>query len=381
MKNYFILLTILLSTITFGQVGVGTSTPNASSKLDVESADAGILIPRVTLTSTTDATTITNGNVESLLVYNTATIADITPGYYYWNATDSVWERLTSVSDDIDFWENTTLASGETGIKYKVSPVGEQVFVSDLGSVLIGEDNSSSGVPVIRNGLINTNEYIEGSTESRNTLSSYRLETGATSNFVESTRNAIIEAPTNTDPYNRIIAATNIGIKNGAGDGVQLIGSRNRAQISPSASGAITNLISVRAENDILADVSVFNNIGILTTIGKNTTVTNVTNTYGLKIEGDGLGLPNRAGRNRYGLHISDVVESTIQTGGETFSIYTNQGTVSFGDNAEQRGTGYFKVATGTTAERPASPEAGMIRFNTTTNRLECYNGSVWINL
>ena len=38
-------------------------------------------------------------------------------------------------------------------------------------------------------------------------------------------------------------------------------------------------------------------------------------------------------------------------------------------------------VDVGTTAERPASPTTGFIRYNTTENRFEGYNGSAWLNL
>ena len=38
-------------------------------------------------------------------------------------------------------------------------------------------------------------------------------------------------------------------------------------------------------------------------------------------------------------------------------------------------------VAVGTTAERPGSPATGAIRYNTTENRFEGYNGSAWLNL
>tara|TARA_B100000131_G_scaffold9150_1_gene9650 strand:+ start:4749 stop:5732 length:984 start_codon:yes stop_codon:yes gene_type:complete len=40
-----------------------------------------------------------------------------------------------------------------------------------------------------------------------------------------------------------------------------------------------------------------------------------------------------------------------------------------------------FSVPYGTTAQRPSSPQAGMIRVNIETNYLECYNGSGWINI
>jgi len=44
-------------------------------------------------------------------------------------------------------------------------------------------------------------------------------------------------------------------------------------------------------------------------------------------------------------------------------------------------GTGAFMPQVGTTAERPATPVAGMIRFNTTTSKHEGYDGSTWNNL
>ncbi|EDP95693.1 phage related tail fibre protein [Kordia algicida OT-1] len=84
------------------QVGIGTTTPNSSSELEIVSNDKGILIPRIGLSSSSDSTTIGSGNVESLLVYNTATSGDITPGYYYWDGAK--WQRLT-VADDVDIKE------------------------------------------------------------------------------------------------------------------------------------------------------------------------------------------------------------------------------------------------------------------------------------
>jgi len=46
--------------------------------------------------------------------------------------------------------------------------------------------------------------------------------------------------------------------------------------------------------------------------------------------------------------------------------------------NTTFAGTGQLGIPTGTTAQRPGSPVAGMIRFNTTMNILEFFNGSAW---
>jgi len=43
--------------------------------------------------------------------------------------------------------------------------------------------------------------------------------------------------------------------------------------------------------------------------------------------------------------------------------------------------TGYFAVSKGTTAQRPASPATGMIRYNTTESKYEVYSGTVWQSL
>lgn len=98
MKKQLLTVAILMGTwVASAQVGVGTLNPNKSAQLDVVASDKGILIPRVQLTSITDATTITSGNVESLLVYNVTNTNEISPGYYYW--FNNQWQKMLSSSD------------------------------------------------------------------------------------------------------------------------------------------------------------------------------------------------------------------------------------------------------------------------------------------
>jgi hypothetical protein len=42
---------------------------------------------------------------------------------------------------------------------------------------------------------------------------------------------------------------------------------------------------------------------------------------------------------------------------------------------------GFLRVPVGTTTDRPIAPSAGDIRYNTTTNKFEVYDGSTWTNL
>lgn len=39
----------------------------------------------------------------------------------------------------------------------------------------------------------------------------------------------------------------------------------------------------------------------------------------------------------------------------------------------------YMSAPAGNTLQRPVTPEPGMIRFNTDTNKFEGYNGTNWI--
>ncbi|MBP7174287.1 MAG: hypothetical protein KBA33_09525 [Cloacibacterium sp.] len=90
------LLPIILLVTSFGYLsaqstGIGTTKPDASARLDLSSNNQGVLIPRISLTSTTVASPVTSP-ATSLMVYNTATINNVTPGYYYWDGTQ--WVRF-----------------------------------------------------------------------------------------------------------------------------------------------------------------------------------------------------------------------------------------------------------------------------------------------
>jgi hypothetical protein len=90
---YSILLIVFTSSLGFSQTGIGTTTPNASAKLDVYSDNKGFLPPRVTLTSATDVSTISSP-ATGLLVYNTGNNNGLVAGYYYWNG--AVWTTIAT---------------------------------------------------------------------------------------------------------------------------------------------------------------------------------------------------------------------------------------------------------------------------------------------
>ena len=90
-----VLFFFLISIQIYAQTGIGTTTPEASAKLDISSTNKGFLPPRVTLTSITDNTTIPNP-ATGLLVYNTGNNVGLVAGYYYWNG--SYWATIATAT-------------------------------------------------------------------------------------------------------------------------------------------------------------------------------------------------------------------------------------------------------------------------------------------
>ena len=102
---------------SFAQVGIGTTSPNASAKLQVDATDKGFLPPRVSLTATNDLATIPSP-ATGLLIYNTATAGtspnNVTPGFYFYDG--SKWQRLISQQPDatVNFDKTTPTTTGVT---------------------------------------------------------------------------------------------------------------------------------------------------------------------------------------------------------------------------------------------------------------------------
>ena len=67
-------------------------------------------------------------------------------------------------------------------------------------------------------------------------------------------------------------------------------------------------------------------------------------------------------------------------TAGSAGVVFASAGGVVFSSNVQFTTTDAVKLPVGTTAQRPAVPSTGDTRFNTTTGKLEFYNGSSWKN-
>lgn len=91
----FILVFFTVTNLSAQNVGINATgvTPDASAGLDVNFTDKGVLVPRVQLTSTLVAAPVVSP-ADALLVYNTQTISDVIPGFYYWNTAGNKWIQL-----------------------------------------------------------------------------------------------------------------------------------------------------------------------------------------------------------------------------------------------------------------------------------------------
>ena len=95
-QKVLVLLALILCTVKLNaQITIGADqAPNADAVLDIVSNNKGLLLPRVSLTST-DAASPLSAHVAGMLVYNIATAGteptNVTPGIYFNNGTS--WLR------------------------------------------------------------------------------------------------------------------------------------------------------------------------------------------------------------------------------------------------------------------------------------------------
>ena len=122
---------------------------------------------------------------------------------------------------------------------------------------------------------------------------------------------------------------------------------------------------------DYSSGVLNFNGTNIPTVIGTGVTGKSVYIVGARYIGPFGVGGGSSIGN----LTVTDTTFSTNNAGANIGFTTTGQGTI------EINNTTALKVSVGTTAQRPSTPTAGDLRFNSTNTALEVYNGSGWVNV
>jgi hypothetical protein len=175
MKKLLILLAVFnLLTLPVLSQGVGINetggSPHASSILDVNSSDKGLLIPRVALVSPTNPIA---SPATSLLVYNTSTSgAYPIPGFYYFNGTD--WVPLggnTTINSKIIPYNLTTLVTSNvstsssstvTLFNINYTPINDTIFVEFNAAARVSSCSGCQTTPLQKWGfriMVNSSIY------------------------------------------------------------------------------------------------------------------------------------------------------------------------------------------------------------------------------
>ncbi|WP_299888036.1 hypothetical protein [uncultured Lacinutrix sp.] len=136
MKTAPLIIIVLFPILLFAQVGIGTTTPDSSAALEIESTTSGILIPRLTQTERNAITTPAIG----LLIYQT----NNTPGFYYYDGT--TWQPFGGGVDN-DWTIN-----------------GNDIYNANSGNVGIGTNAPSTQLHIESTGTATTilNQDFEG---------------------------------------------------------------------------------------------------------------------------------------------------------------------------------------------------------------------------
>ncbi|CAM3841287.1 MULTISPECIES: hypothetical protein [Flavobacterium] len=176
MRLLYFKIIFLFSVSLTAQVGIGTTTPNASSVLDVSSSNKGVLLPRVGLVSSTDVVTVSSP-IKGLIVYNKGT-AGLTPaGLYRWSGTK--WNAFVDES-------SSTLQGGTVGNSFSntvvsirnrpvtmSSPMGTQLLRYNGTSWVNSNDVSSQNWLLTGNTFTNNTHFLGTTDDTKMTLRSF----------------------------------------------------------------------------------------------------------------------------------------------------------------------------------------------------------------
>ena len=144
-KKLFFVACNLFGVLSFAQVGINTTTPNALLDIRATSATAptntdGLLIPKVDVFPATNPTAAQQG----MLVYLTTTSGSNAPGFYYWDNPTTTWIGL---GKDVKAWQlNGNTVNATTDFMGSTNDADVIFKRNNVHAGRIGIENTSFGV-------------------------------------------------------------------------------------------------------------------------------------------------------------------------------------------------------------------------------------------
>lgn len=345
LRKTFILVLLCSSHILSAQsVGVNTSSPNSNAALDVVSTNKGVLIPRVSLSSSTSASPL-GAFVAGMMVYNTATAGDVTPGFYLCNGTK--WEKAGGG------W-NLTGNSGTNPTTNFIGTTDNQDMVFKINNTRAGllsntSANTSFGINALN--VANTgggNNAFGGGTLFKNTSGAANIGMGVQALF-ENT-----------------VGDVNIGIgyqalgNNKAGNGGIAIGSQAMYNINNSSTPFENTNIAI-GNSALLGSNAPINNTGLHNIVmGNQSLKNNTSGNYNNTLGNEAL-FNNTSGSSNIGIGYRTLYYNTnkselIAIGdsalhnngvGATFVLHSINNTAIGTKALKENTTGYYNTAIG----------------------------------
>ncbi|WP_308992007.1 tail fiber domain-containing protein [Mariniflexile litorale] len=326
------------------QVGIGTTTPKASSVLDITSTNKGVLVPRISLSSTSDNTTIASPTT-SLLIYNNATVLDVTPGYYYWGG--SKWLRL--ITESKDAW-NILGNSGTNSAVNFIGTTDNQDLVFKRNNVLAGKitnSNTSFGISTLSSNTSGYSNTAIGSTSLSANTSGYSNTAIGGSSLSSNT-----VGRGNTAVGNHSLNANETGILNTAiGEYSLLLNTSGGRNTAVGKSSLHNN--SIGADNTAIGYQSLQGNTtgGFNTAMGENSLQLNTTGTHNTAVGTEALSA------NTTGTHNTAIGYLSLK------SNTTGQQNIAIGYNASSTTTGHNNIVIGSWAQVPTATASNQVRI------------------
>ena len=427
---FVLTLTILWEGLRSQNVGIGavSFTPDASAGLDINFTNKGLLLPRVALSASNSNAPIGNGIATGLMVYNTDTAGSfpnqVVPGIFYWNGIRWInmgfnWHRTgnTGTTPGMDFIGTTDSNNLVFKINNHMAGLidmttcsntffgylsGNSIDTSGNSNAFYGFQsgtNSVSGSSNIANGAYAL--FSDDSGSYNNALGSYSLYYNQGNYNVADGYAALY---LNTTGNENVATGANALNNNASGNNNVAVGFDAAAANSSGSYNIAIGNSALLSDQSGSHNVAIGNNALYLYSASCNTAV------------GDSaLAMNGGDGNNAYNTAVGYQALTSVTVGINNVGLGSNagmmningSGNVFIGYHAGYNETGSDKLyiansntsspliggdfSTGfvtinsllnlTPTTAPGSAVAGTIYFDSSLNKLRCYDGTTWHNL